>query len=122
MNATAEERLKILEMLQNGAITPEEASELLDAMSIREKETQKQKPRWLRIRVTDTETGKSRVNVTLPVGLVRAGLKMGAHFGSGIDNLNLDEETLEEVLLGGKGHIVDVLDEDDGEHVEIFLD
>lgn len=122
MNATAEERLKILEMLQNGDITPEQASKLLDALSTREKQAQGQKPRWMRIRVTDTDTGQSRVNVRLPVGLVRAGLKMGAQFSPGIDDLDLDKETLEEVLLGGKGHIVDVMDEDDGEHVEIFLD
>jgi len=122
MNATAEERLKILEMLQNGTIEPAEASKLLDALSKREKQHQEQKPRWLRIRVTDTDTGKPRVNVTLPVGIVRAGLKMGARFGSGLDDLNLDEETLEEVLLGGKGHIVDVMDDEDGERVEIFLD
>jgi DNA-binding transcriptional ArsR family regulator len=122
MNASAEERLKILEMLQDGTITPEEASELLDALSVREKQSQRQQPRWLRIRVTDTDTGQSRVDVTLPVGIVRAGLKMGARFGSGIENLDLDEETLENVLLGGKGYIVNVTDEEDGEHVEIFLD
>ena len=122
MNATAEERLKILEMLQNGTIEPKEASELLDALSEREKKSQQQKPRWLRIRVTNTDTGKPRVNVTLPVGIVRAGLKMGARFGPGLDELDLDEETLEKVVLGGKGHIVDVMDEEDGERVEIFLD
>jgi hypothetical protein len=120
MNASAEERLKILEMLQNGTITPEQASELLDALAADKKRPKGKQPRWLHIRVTDTDTGDSRVSVTLPLGIVRAGLKMGARFGPGFDQL--DAATLEEVLLGGKGHIVDVMDEDDGEHVEIFLD
>ncbi|MGC9397893.1 MAG: SHOCT-like domain-containing protein [Anaerolineae bacterium] len=120
MNASTEERLKILEMLQNGTITAEQASELLDALAAREEKGQEQAPRWLRIRVTDTDTGRSRVNVTLPVGLVRAGLKMGARLGPDLDHL--DGETLEKVLLGGRGHVVDVLDEEDGERVEIFLD
>ncbi len=33
-------------------------------------------PRWVNIHVTDTNTGKERVNVRLPVGVVTAGIKM----------------------------------------------
>jgi hypothetical protein len=61
------------------------------------------------------------VNVSLPISLVKAGLKMGARFTPEIDKL--DPETLDELLFsGGTGHVVDVVDEEDGEHVEIYLE
>jgi len=122
MTAREESRLKILEMLQEGKITAEDAARLIEALGQQETGSQSgQRPRWLRIRVTDTDTDMSRVNITLPIGMVRAGLKMGAHFGPDIEGLNMAE--LESfVQEGRKGHLIDVFDENDGEHVEIFLE
>jgi hypothetical protein len=36
--------------------------------------------RWLRIRVTDIRTGRSKASVQIPIALVDAGMKIGAHF------------------------------------------
>jgi hypothetical protein len=121
MSVSTEERMKILQMLQDGIITPEEADQLLAAMEEQEERPTGRKPRWLRIKVTDTDTGTPRVNVSLPIALVKAGVKMGARFTPELDRL--DPAALEELLFsGGTGHIVDVVDEEDGEHVEIYLD
>jgi len=48
-------------------------------------------PRWLRVRVTDTATGKTRVNVRLPVTLLNAGAKMGARFSPELGQEQMDE-------------------------------
>jgi len=139
---TAEERIKILRMLQEGRISPEAAAELLQAMetgvptpaaapSIPEippapevpevMEGEGQRPRWLRVRVTDTDSGRPRVNVRMPLGLVNLGLKLGQRFTPEIDGVNLDE-LVHAAQSNGTGPIVDVYDEEDGEHVEVFLE
>nr|BAL53187.1 hypothetical conserved protein [uncultured Chloroflexota bacterium] len=77
--------------------------------------------RWLRIRVTDVKTGKPRVNVQLPLSLVDAGLKIGAHFAPEIEGLDMN--TIMEALRSEiSGKIIDVIDEEDGEHVEIMIE
>ncbi len=79
------------------------------------------KPRYLRVLVTDTDTGKTRVNVRLPVSLINSGLKMGARFAPEIEGLEMED--LNAWMNSGEvGQIVDIFDEDDGEHVEVFLE
>jgi hypothetical protein len=71
--------------------------------------------------VTDTDTGKSRVNVRLPVSLINSGMRMGARFAPEIEGL--DMEDLNAWLNSGEvGQIVDIYDDEDGEHVEVFLE
>lgn len=121
---TSEERMKILKMIEDGKITAEEGARLLAALS--EKGQPRKSPsvgagRWLRIRVTDIKTGKPRVNVQLPLSLVDAGLKIGAHFAPEV--AGLDMNTIMEALRNEvSGKIIDVVDEEDGEHVEIMIE
>ena len=84
--ATTEERLRILRMVEQGQISAEDGSRLLDALSAGERrKAQISSPsasatgsgRWLRVRVTDARSGRNKVNVTIPMGLVDVGLKMG---------------------------------------------
>ena len=79
------------------------------------------KARWLRIRVTDEATGKRKVNVNLPLGMVNAAMKVGAKFAPDINDISLDE-LVEAIKSGTEGKIVDVQDEEDGERVEIFVE
>ena len=147
--ASMEERLKILEMVQEGKITPEQAAQLLEAIAPSEPPAPPtpqrgpyapprpagapdfpeapemqglgRKPRWLRVRVTDTNSGRPRVNVRLPVSMVSVGLKMGSRFAPQVEGLDADH--LMQIIESGEiGQIVDVFDEDDGEHVEVFLE
>lgn len=129
---TREERLKILQMVADGTITPEDAARLLEAIEIgatpeREDEptaTPKRKPRWFKVRVTDTDSGRVRVNITLPMALIRGALKLGGKVN--IVGDRLDQEmmrTLEEALASGEvGKLVDVVDEEDGERVEVYVE
>ena len=87
------------------------------------KSAAKGKRRWLRVRVTDQVTGKQKVSVNLPMGLVDVGMKMGAKFAPEIDGLDLGElmSHLDASAIGG-GKIIDVTDDEDGERVEIFVE
>ena len=117
-----DERRKILEMDQQGTISAEDAAQLMDALRDQEETARRprRRPRWVRIRVTDAKTEVVRVNLTLPVGLVRAGLRAG---GSIAGVAGLDTAGLEEMLDRGEvGHLLDVQDGQDGERVEIFVE
>ncbi|MBN1920726.1 MAG: hypothetical protein JW892_05740 [Anaerolineae bacterium] len=123
MPTSGEERLTILRLLQEGKITPQDASRLLEALDnpVETPSITSKKAHWLHIRVTDVATGKVRVNVTLPAAMLRAGLKLGSRFTSDLDAL--DPEMLSAFLAQGEaGMLIDVVDEKDGEHVEVFLD
>jgi hypothetical protein len=82
---------------------------------------QTQAPRWIRVLVTDTDTGKARVNVRLPVNLVNTGIKMGAHLSSEIDVLDM-QQINDFIKRGVTGQVLDVFDDEDSERVEIFLE
>jgi hypothetical protein len=77
--------------------------------------------RWLRIRVTDLDTGKPRVNVNLPMSWVAVGLKIGSRYTSELDGLDLPQ-LLSALETGAGGQIVDVEDLEDGQRVQIFVD
>ncbi|MEJ2707720.1 MAG: hypothetical protein P8074_08925 [Anaerolineales bacterium] len=122
---TSEERVKILKMIEEGKITAEEGAKLLSALS--ESRKGERKPplrksgggaRWLRVRVTDMVTGKSKATVNLPIGLVDAGLNIASQYVPGI----AFSELIEAIDAGAEGKIIDVMDEEDGEHVEIFIE
>jgi hypothetical protein len=129
---TAQERFQILQMLKDGRIDPEAAAQLLDALgegktaapveesSLPPEEITRQ-PRWLRVRVTDTDTGRPRVNVRLPVSLVNMGLKIGARYAPEIEGVDM-VALLHAAQAGQSGAFVDVYDEEEGEHVEVFLE
>jgi hypothetical protein len=124
--STTEERMKILKMIREGKITAEEGAKLLTALRESQEGTGRQssavgEPRkgWLRVRVSDTATGKTKVNVNLPLGLVDAGLNIAQQF---VPDMGVDELAAAIKDSGLAGKIVDVVDEEDGEHVEIFIE
>jgi SHOCT-like domain len=123
--ATMEERMKILKMIEEGKLSPEEGAQLLSALG------RKSAPgianlgasgaKWLRVRVTDLNTGRSKATVQIPLALMDAGMKIGAHFAPEIDGVNMDQ-LMEALRSGMTGKIIDATDDEDGEHVEIFVE
>jgi hypothetical protein len=73
------------------------------------------------VRVTEPNKDKASVNVNLPLNMVNVGLKMGARFIPEFEGLDL-EELGEALRLGLTGKIVDVVDEEDGSHVEVYIE
>ena len=57
----------------------------------------------------------------IPIGLLEAGLKIGAHFAPEVEGVDLTQ-LMDAVRSGVTGKLVDVIDEEDGEHVEIFVE
>ncbi len=124
--ATVEERMKILKMIEEGKLSAEEGTKLLSALSSK-KPSMPRPPgmpggaKWLRIRVTDTRTGRSKASVQIPLTLVDAGLKIGAHFAPEVEGVDMSN-VMEALRAGMTGKIIDVTDEEDGEHVEIYVE
>ncbi|KAA0278563.1 MAG: hypothetical protein HS100_10170 [Anaerolineales bacterium] len=127
--ANVEERMKILKLIEEGKISAEEGAKLLSALS----DSRRGVPapprspsapggaRMLRVRVTDTRTGRSKASVQIPLALVDAGLKIGAHFAPEVQGVDMSN-VMEALRMGVTGKIIDVTDEEDGEHVEIFVE
>ena len=67
-----EDRMRILKMLEEGKINAEEAAKLLEALGGRAETGpagKGERARWFRVRVTDTKTGRKKVNINIPLGL-----------------------------------------------------
>jgi len=126
---TVDERMRILKMVEDGKISAQDGAKLLAALA----ESRKAPPppptppgaagdaRWFRVRVTDTRTGRAKINVNVPTGLVNVGIRMGARFAP-----NLEAEQMQAMIdalkSGTRGKILDMVDDEAGEHVEIFVE
>jgi hypothetical protein len=123
--ATNDERMKILRMIDEGKITAEEGARLLSTLSDSRRAARKPPmrgqpgaARTLRVRVTDMITGKAKATVSLPLGLIDAGLNIASKYAPDV----AFDELVEAINAGAEGKIIDVYDEEDGEHVEIFIE
>ncbi len=124
--ASVEERMKILKMIEEGKLSAEEGTKLLVALGAK-KTAPPRAPgmpgsaKWLRIRVTDMNSGRSKASVQIPLALVDAGLKIGAHFAPEVEGVDMSN-VMEAMRSGVTGKIIDVTDDEDGEHVEIYIE
>jgi hypothetical protein len=118
-----DERLQVLKMIQSGQVTAEEGIRLLEALEDRLPEARPsgrvRGPSQLRVRVTDLQSGRQKIDMAMPWRLVNVGLNMGARFAR--DEIQV-EELVEAVQAGAEGKIVDVVDAKDGERIEIFVE
>jgi hypothetical protein len=128
---SVEERLKILKMIEDGKLSAEDGAKLLSTLSQGRRGPGVPMPprppgvpgsaRWLRIRVTDTRTGRSKASVQIPLALIDAGMKIGAHFAPEVEGVDMSN-VLAALRAGMTGKIIDVTDDEDSEHVEIFVE
>jgi sirohydrochlorin ferrochelatase len=124
--ATVEERMKILKMVEEGKVSAADGAQLLAALSDSRRPPAPPAAvtggaRWFRVRVTDLKTGKTKVTVNIPMGLVDVGIKMGARFAPNLDSDQM--AILSEALRSGQvGKLIEATDEEDGERVEIFVE
>lgn len=125
--ASSEERLKILQMIQDGKISAADGTKLLEALGRgagrmapggRMPAPGENDGRYLRVRVTDTFTGRTKVSVNLPLSLVSAGLGIAAKYVPDVSEVDI----MHAIRSGMTGKVIDVVDEEDGDHVEIFIE
>lgn len=129
------ERLRILQLLEQKKITAAEAADLLAALGQRGGEGRRRdrqrwlaeelappsdRARWFRVRVTDQRTGRTRTNVSVPIGMVGFGLGFARRFRN-IPGVGAVDDLFEAVRTGRRGTIFDVSNEG-GERVEILID
>jgi hypothetical protein len=122
--ASSEERIKILQMIAEGKISPDDGAKLLEALN-RGAGRGPMRPlnvdednRYLRVRVTDTFTGKAKVSMNLPLTLVDAGIGIASNYIPSVANADL----MNAIRKGLTGKVIDVIDEEDGDHVEVFIE
>jgi hypothetical protein len=125
---SAEERMQIIKMIDEGKITAGEGAELLKALTKKSDKKRKTirksfKDNILRVRVTDMATGKTRVNVNLPLTLMNAGLNIASQFAPDeMRDQQMMESIKEAISEDLRGKIVDVINEEDQEHIEVFIE
>ncbi len=128
---TSEERMRILQLVSEGKISAEDGVRLLEALRGGDASSPPQKspapvapagpPRWFRVRVTDMNSGRDKVNINIPMGLVNVGLKMGARFVD--DQQGIDFEQLASAVQSGQtGKLIEVENVEEGERVEIYVE
>ena len=118
---------KVLDLLEEGKVTKEEAVELIEA--IKESSGDKKTPDGKRfMRIVVTENGQKKVNVKIPIRLINFGLSAWKLTGGNkvnIDggNIPIDVDELKKAIDDPDfyGKIVDVDDQEKGEHVEIEI-
>jgi len=124
---TSEERMQILNMIAEGKISAEEGARLLAALGPARRPDRPGvpgapgAPRWFRLRVTDLETGRTKVNVNLPMSLVQVGIKMGARFAPEGGDIDF-REVIDQIKSGAQGKVMDYMNSEDGERVEIYVE
>jgi len=121
---SADERMRILKMIADKQITAAEGARLLEALAAGDAGSphgEASRPRWLRVKVTDRHSGRVKLNVTIPVGLIDVGLKMGARFAPEI--AGMDGNVIQSAIRDGvQGRVLSVDDADDNERVEIYVE
>ena len=144
-----ENRRQILDMLAEGKITVDEAERLLASVeapaggrsgSTEAGETRKSPPKYLRVVVEPSpdaseEQRRERVNVRIPMAMIRAGVKLAALIptgamdkvneklqqrGIGVDLSNLKAEGLEEMVEAMADLEVDV--QDGKQQVRVYME
>ena len=119
-----EERLRILRLLEEGKIGADDAARLLSALGSDDRASSTaatviSPARWLRIRVTDLTSGRAKVDINVPADIVRIAGRFGARFAPE----DVDVDAIMAAVRSGKGgQLLDVVDHDDGTHVEVFLE
>jgi hypothetical protein len=113
-------------MIQNGQISAEEGAKLLAALDEGKRSeaaanVAATQGKFLRVRVTDMSSGRTKVNVNVPLALVNVGLRMGARFMPDLAGMD-SGEIMNAIRSGMQGKIVDVEDAEDGEKVEVYIE
>ena len=121
---SSDERTMILRMIEEGKISVEEGARLLAALgeeppvdTAAQIEPIGSGSRFLHVRVTDSVTGKQKVRVNIPTGLVSFGLRFVPN-SAGFDTSAVQQA----IDAGFVGQIADIQDDEDGNHVEIFIE
>jgi len=122
-----EETMKILKMVEDKKISAEEAAKLLEALehsSGKEEPSQEKYGKTLRIKVFEGDLSKPKVNVNIPLTIVKfIGKLMPDKVKTKLDEHEVSfEQIMEMVEKGETGKLVEVEDTEENERVEIYIE
>jgi len=82
------------------------------------------KAKSLRVRVVDTsKDGRPAVNIKVPIGVVKFGMKMAQTFSPELRDANLDWDSVTAMVQDGElGKLVDVEDEAEHKTIEVWVE
>jgi MFS family permease len=124
--AVVDERLQVIQRLEEGQVSAEEAATLLQAMKegqwgITPASSPRRERRQLHIRVSDVTSGAMRVNMTLPLGLVNTVLYSGGRLADGLAGIDLQE--LEKMVASSAASkSAQAMDTENNERVEVSVE
>ena len=80
--------------------------------------------KYLRVKVVDdTKEGRPAVNIKVPIGVVKWGLKMAQAFSPQMKDVDLDWNSIDAMVQEGEtGKIVEVEDEAEHKTIEVWLE
>jgi hypothetical protein len=95
-------------------------AEASDTSGAQDREPEKQ-AKFLRVRVVDDD--HPAVNVKVPIGVAKWGMKMAQTFSPGMKDADLDWESITAIIQEGeRGKIVEVEDEVNHKTVEVWVE
>ena len=118
----SEEMMRILKMLEQGKISADEASTLIDALGRAEGAPAGGSGKMLRVVVYKDDKEKPSVNVNIPIELIKFGLQfIPEEHRSRIEEKGVDFSQIAEMIeAGAQGKLVEV--EDDGKRVIVSVE
>lgn len=82
------------------------------------------KVKYLRVKVVDNaKENKPTVNIRMPLGLVKFGLKMAQSFSPDVNRMNLDYDAIDKMVEEGVvGELVHVEDETEHKTIDVYVE
>ena len=122
-----EDQMKVLKMIEAGTITAEEGYKLMEAVGSAPKKSNvsnnKREAKSIRVVVSDDQDEK-QVNVRLPIGLFKAGIKIGEKFSpelqASMQEINYDE--VKRAFEAGESGEVTTVETNDGHTIRIYIE
>lgn len=124
MAVSTDERNRILYLVESGKVTATQAAQLLDTLEVEREHTGASvqgRKRIVRVRVTNLASNRQKFNVTVPIGLINVGLRLGTRLVPQVSGSAL-EDLLRAIENGATGRLLDLQDLEEGERVEIFAE
>jgi polyhydroxyalkanoate synthesis regulator phasin len=125
-----EEMTKVLEMVQEGKITAAQGQQLLEAMGAYEEghSTSVSSAKKMKLYIKVLSHDGDKVNVALPLYMVKAGIRLGTSMGKKyapeeLGDIDMDEvvKMVEEMVAQGESGDIVQVDSADGDTVHIYL-
>jgi len=124
MTTSADERNRILNMIESGQITAGQAAQLLDTLLPEYEQSGGQiENRTVRIWLTDMSTNRRKMNMTatIPVYLVSMSLRLLARLVSQLNDSTI-QNVIRAIERGTTGRLLDLQDLEEGKRLEVFVE